>query len=76
MELPDITSALVSLVSLALFLKVWQPKEIYQSGQANNEVAATTTAASMPKLTFGKVVNAFPIYRINGYGSHLEPKFL
>ncbi|MED4214099.1 L-lactate permease, partial [Priestia megaterium] len=34
-ELPDITSALVSLVSLALFLKVWQPKEIYQSGQAN-----------------------------------------
>ncbi|SEP57208.1 lactate permease [Azotobacter beijerinckii] len=25
-ELPDITSALVSLVSLTLFLKVWQPK--------------------------------------------------
>ncbi|PFJ09198.1 L-lactate permease [Bacillus thuringiensis] len=58
-ELPDITSALVSLVSLALFLKVWQPKEIYQSGQANNEVAATTIAASMPKLTFGKVVKAW-----------------
>lgn len=58
-ELPDITSALVSLVSLALFLKVWQPKEIYQSGQANNEVAATTTVASMPKLTFGKVVKAW-----------------
>ncbi|ALQ70724.1 L-lactate permease [Bacillus sp. SH7-1] len=58
-ELPDITSALVSLVSLALFLKVWQPKEIYQSGQANSEVAATTTAASMPKLTFGKVVKAW-----------------
>ncbi|MRD36013.1 L-lactate permease [Bacillus thuringiensis] len=58
-ELPDITSALVSLISLALFLKVWQPKEIYQSGQANSEVAATTTAASMPKLTFGKVVKAW-----------------
>ncbi|WP_156573243.1 L-lactate permease [Bacillus luti] len=58
-ELPDITSALVSLVSLALFLKVWQPKEIYQSGQANSEVAATTTAASMPKLTLGKVVKAW-----------------
>ncbi|OOZ81948.1 L-lactate permease [Bacillus cereus] len=57
-ELPDITSALVSLVSLALFLKVWQPKEIYQSGQANREVAATT-AASMPKLTLGKVVKAW-----------------
>ncbi|PGO76344.1 L-lactate permease [Bacillus cereus] len=58
-ELPDITSALVSLISLALFLKVWQPKEIYQSGQANSEVAATTTAASIPKLTFGKVVKAW-----------------
>ncbi|UOB78829.1 L-lactate permease [Bacillus sp. ZJS3] len=57
-ELPDITSALVSLVSLALFLKVWQPKEIYQSGQANSEAAATT-AASMPKLTLGKVVKAW-----------------
>lgn len=28
-ELPDITSALVSLVCLTLFLKVWQPKEIF-----------------------------------------------
>ncbi|KFN12853.1 MULTISPECIES: lactate permease LctP family transporter [Bacillus] len=59
-ELPDITSALVSLVCLALFLKVWQPKEIYQSNQANAEAAAaTTTAASMPKLTVGKVVKAW-----------------
>lgn len=58
-ELPDITSALVSLVSLSLFLKVWQPKEIYQSGQANSEVAAATTATCMPKLTVGKVVKAW-----------------
>ncbi|MBL2346848.1 L-lactate permease, partial [Klebsiella pneumoniae] len=34
-------------------------KEIYQSGQANSEVAPTTTVASMPKLTFGKVVKAW-----------------
>ncbi|EOO34962.1 hypothetical protein S3E15_05199 [Bacillus mycoides] len=62
-ELPDITSALVSLVSLSLFLKVWQPKEIYQTKQANSEVAAatttTTTTTSMPKLTVGKVVKAW-----------------
>ncbi|MES5863958.1 L-lactate permease [Bacillus cereus group sp. RP32] len=56
-ELPDITSALVSLVSLSLFLKVWQPKEIYQSKEANSEVAAT--AISLPKLTVGKVVKAW-----------------
>ncbi|EEL48464.1 MULTISPECIES: L-lactate permease [Bacillus cereus group] len=58
-ELPDITSALVSLICLSLFLKVWQPKEIYQSNQANAEVAAATTASSMPKLTVGKVVKAW-----------------
>ncbi|PER35065.1 L-lactate permease [Bacillus cereus] len=58
-ELPDITSALVSLVSLSLFLKVWQPKEIYQTKQANSEVAAVTTTTSMPKLTVGKVVKAW-----------------
>ncbi|OHX28807.1 L-lactate permease [Bacillus mycoides] len=57
-ELPDITSALVSLVSLSLFLKVWQPKEIYQSKEADSEVAATTET-SMPKLTVGKVVKAW-----------------
>ncbi|CAM4062980.1 L-lactate permease [Bacillus manliponensis] len=58
-ELPDITSALVSLVSLALFLKVWQPKEIYQSKQANGEVAATTEIPQAGSLTFGKIVKAW-----------------
>ncbi|WP_369901795.1 lactate permease LctP family transporter [Bacillus manliponensis] len=58
-ELPDITSALVSLVSLALFLKVWQPKEIYQSKQVNGEVAATTEIPQAGSLTFGKIVKAW-----------------
>lgn len=40
-ELPDITSALVSLVTLSLFLKVWKPKRIFrfpgQEVKVNNE---------------------------------------
>lgn len=47
-ELPDITSSLVSLIALALFLKVWKPKRIFQFGkaveEANAEVAATAEA--------------------------------
>ena len=31
-ELPDITSALVSLLALAVFLKFWQPKEAFTFG--------------------------------------------
>ncbi|MGO4578397.1 lactate permease LctP family transporter [Cupriavidus sp. 2TAF22] len=42
-ELPDITSALVSLVSLTLFLKVWQPRSASQ--RAAGAVAAGGTAA-------------------------------
>ncbi|WP_242216802.1 lactate permease LctP family transporter [Bacillus cereus group sp. BfR-BA-01380] len=58
-ELPDITSALVSLVSLALFLKVWQPKEIYRSGKGQAEAAATVDADFTMNLTTGKVLKAW-----------------
>jgi L-lactate transport len=41
-ELPDITSALLSLVSLTLFLKVWKPKRIFRfdNEASNAKVAA------------------------------------
>ncbi|AEI79067.1 glycolate permease GlcA [Cupriavidus necator N-1] len=41
-ELPDITSALVSLVSLAAFLKVWQPRGASQ--RAGGNVSGGTVA--------------------------------
>ncbi|AQV96253.1 L-lactate permease [Cupriavidus necator] len=45
-ELPDITSALVSLVSLAAFLKVWQPRSASQraGGNAGGNVSGGTVA--------------------------------
>ncbi len=45
-ELPDITSALVSLVSLAAFLRVWQPRSASQAarGSAGGAVAGGTVA--------------------------------
>ncbi len=42
-ELPDILSALVSLVCLTLFLKVWQPKTVFRF---QSERAALETAAA------------------------------
>jgi glycolate permease len=41
-ELPDITSALVSIVSLTLFLKVWQPK-----AAESNEIVGTVGGAAV-----------------------------
>lgn len=41
-ELPDITSALISLVSLTLFLKVWKPKRIFRFKELTEEEKSST----------------------------------
>ncbi|USK70617.1 L-lactate permease [Peribacillus asahii] len=43
-ELPDVLSALVSLVALAVFMKFWQPKTIYRFA-SEREVAAASTVS-------------------------------
>ncbi len=65
-ELPDITSALVSLVSLTLFLKVWQP-----AGAQSTELAGVSGGAAVlggfggPRSTepspysFGEILKAW-----------------
>ncbi len=45
-ELPDITSAIVSLIALTLFLKVWQPKRIFRFTLEAGEPAATAVPAA------------------------------
>ncbi|MDF2947923.1 MAG: L-lactate permease [Bacillales bacterium] len=44
-ELPDITSALVALIAMSVFLKFWQPKEIFKfSGDKAGGNAAVSAA--------------------------------
>ena len=52
-ELPDITSALASLVSLTLFLKVWQPKRSAGARIAgvSSDVIVTASAGGFGKPT-------------------------
>ena len=58
-ELPDITSALASLVSLTLFLKVWQPKRSAGARIAgvSSDVIVTASAGGFGKPT-NLMVNA------------------
>jgi len=57
-ELPDITSALVSLVVLAVFLKyVWQPKHIF-SFQSGGAQAATLTGTG-ENYNLGQIIKAW-----------------
>ncbi|KKW67559.1 L-lactate permease [Lampropedia cohaerens] len=62
-ELPDITSAIVSLVALTLFLKVWQPKRIFRfENEGGTGDTAAVAAAAKPAdtpLTLGSVLKAW-----------------
>ena len=46
-ELPDITSALVSLICLTLFLKVWQPRESFRFATAGDGVGASAVGGAV-----------------------------
>ncbi|MBB3257080.1 lactate permease [Paraburkholderia bannensis] len=58
-ELPDITSALVSLVALAAFLKVWSPRRATRNAAANVRVSGGAVALG----GFGGNSNAAPAGR-------------
>ncbi len=59
-ELPDITSAIVSLVTLTAFLKVWQPRRIFRfDTEGSTAKASTQGAASGRALTAGAIARAW-----------------
>ena len=68
-ELPDITSAIVSLIALTAFLKVWQPKRIFRFDTAESTTSQTTgakapaaaklQAGAAAPLTAGAIVKAW-----------------
>lgn len=61
-ELPDILSALVSLFGLAIFMKFWQPKNIYRFS-AEQEMAAAAASGGLvntgEKYTGGQIFKAW-----------------
>lgn len=74
-ELPDITSALVSLISLAAFLRVWQPRTASQSARGavsggtvamagfGGGMGAPSSRKASP-YTFGQTVRAWAPFGI------------
>ncbi|WP_047150389.1 L-lactate permease [Aneurinibacillus tyrosinisolvens] len=58
-ELPDITSALVSLICLALFLKVWQPKRIFRFEQETTGHREAAAAVEATRFTGGQIFKAW-----------------
>lgn len=62
-ELPDITSAIVSLIALTLFLKVWQPKRIFrftpEAGEQGTAAVPAAPVSSGAPLTAVAVIKAW-----------------
>lgn len=54
-ELPDIISALVSMIALAIFLKFWKPKSIYRLKSDQAELAET----DIKSYTGGQIFKAW-----------------
>jgi lactate permease len=65
-ELPDITSALVSLISLTLFLKVWQPKRAAGAhivGAVSASVVASTGGFGQKRTTVASPYSLGEIFK-------------
>ena len=64
-ELPDITSALASLICLTLFLKVWQPKRSFAEAKASVGAAVVQPTGSQPSpYSFGEIFKAWSPFLI------------
>ncbi|MDZ3995328.1 lactate permease LctP family transporter [Pseudomonas sp. Teo4] len=64
-ELPDITSALASLIALTLFLKVWQPKRSFAQAQGSVGAAVVSGGGSQPSpYSLGEIFKAWSPFLI------------
>ncbi|QBF28586.1 L-lactate permease [Pseudomonas tructae] len=64
-ELPDITSALASLISLTLFLKVWQPKRSFAGAKGSVGAAVVNAGGSQPSpYSLGEIFKAWSPFLI------------
>ncbi|MBK4987377.1 lactate permease LctP family transporter [Pseudomonas sp. S36] len=64
-ELPDITSALASLIALTLFLKVWQPKRAMVQADGSVGAAVVQSTGSQPSpYSLGEIFKAWSPFLI------------
>jgi L-lactate transport len=65
-ELPDITSALASLVALSLFLKVWQPAHIFtfQTSGGTKSAPPASAVVAAGDYSLGQIIKAWSPFLI------------
>ncbi|MCA4789632.1 MULTISPECIES: L-lactate permease [Acinetobacter] len=63
-ELPDITAAIASLISLTVLFKFWQPKHIFRFSDADTKVDANLVAEQQQKYSIGQIVKAWSPFAV------------
>ncbi|MGL3045446.1 L-lactate permease [Acinetobacter pecorum] len=63
-ELPDITAAIASLVSLTLFLKFWKPKRIFRFEDQDAKVDASIAAEANKKYSISQIAKAWSPFAV------------
>ena len=63
-ELPDITAAIASLVSLTILFKYWQPKHIFRFANQDENVHEDVAAQKQQKYSFAQIAKAWSPFAI------------
>lgn len=63
-ELPDITAAIASLVSLTILFKYWQPKHIFRFADQDANMSEDVAAQKQQKYTVGQIAKAWSPFAI------------
>ncbi|WP_171404883.1 L-lactate permease [Acinetobacter sp. WCHAc010034] len=63
-ELPDITAAIASLVSLTILLKYWKPKHIFRFADQDASIDENLEAQKQQKYSIGQIAKAWSPFAI------------
>ena len=63
-ELPDITAAIASLISLTILLKYWKPKHIFRFQDEDIKVDETVVAQARKTYTLGQIAKAWSPFAV------------
>lgn len=63
-ELPDITAAIASLVSLTILLKYWKPKHIFRFQDEDVKVDETVVAEARKTYSLGQIAKAWSPFAV------------
>lgn len=63
-ELPDITAAIASLISLTILLKFWKPKHIFRFQDEDVKVDETVVVAARKQYSLGQIAKAWSPFAV------------